>query len=207
MKLSRVTLLALVAVLSVGWARANITPPDPSIKIVGENSSFGYTPLGPGTTTFAVIFAPCPSGFNGDGCAGFENDTGSDITSIGLTINYHQAVGGQALTCTSIDLSNPMDIFPSTTCPDTVPATNPFSVVYFGATIPTEVQIDPSVDPAKFAIVASQWGLNAFNLPDITVGGLVNAPVPEPGTMALLLSGIGAMAALRKLRKGRGSRA
>jgi hypothetical protein len=217
MKLRRFMLLGVVVVLSAGWAQANTIPPDPGIIIVRETVTEFYQPLFPGTTTFPVVFQTCPAGFSGDGCAGFENDTGNPINSIGLSINYFNTSStGQALSCASNDSGNPMDTFTNNNCPATVPTTNPFSVVYFGGPgVPTEPPITltalvPTTDPSQFAIVAFGWGTFQGGLPEIAVDATLNAPVPavpEPATLALLLTGIGAIAARRKLRKGRGSRA
>ena len=177
-------LLALLLLFGVG-AWADTVPIDPQIIIVGRGDPTPIFGL-----TFPVPFGSCAgTGLESEFCFEGINFSGVDWTNLALMItppDPSTAIG--ALSCSS-------DLFALNNCSGMVGGPGETLFVLFlqgtGPGIPTEpIDFDP-----PFAI-----GFSLFPT-GTTVSAAAN--VPEPGTMALFLTGVGALVARRRLRNGR----
>ncbi len=187
MKLSRAMLLATFIVLSAGWAHATVT--DPTIIIRGGVYNNSSTPIF--GTTFSITSSSgtspgtSPCVLNGSvvvaNCL-FSNESGSNW----FNLVFNVPAGQSGLSCQALDFF--------TNCSFNAAGT----MVTFsgGIGIPTN---DYDDDEVSFTVEVDNWPSNS-NFSAV-------ANVPEPPTMALVLSAVGALVAWRRLRSGSSSRA
>jgi PEP-CTERM motif-containing protein len=169
-------------VLLFGSASLAQTPIDPVIGVGGGSGSISFTGQ--------VIFVISPE--NGATCTGgeisvcsftsavFQNNTGQNITNFDFMFNQSQP-GPFSVAEGSL--------FPTLTVISDFNTANPSAILSGGTIFPFEI-VDPS--PTEFTL--SMGGVFQGTRVDIV------SNVPEPGTLTLLLTGIGAFALRRKSR-------
>ena len=144
---------------------------------------------GPGP--FSIAFGACPSGFNFDGCFEGQNDSGMTFKSLELIYPNTPALGGQAVSC---DTTLPGSIFTSASCSLT-PDGKSYVLDFFGGPgLPSCDDQDGDHDAddgsASCTFVIVEDGVNPSSFPTGTGTFSTTVPVPEPGTMMLLSTGI-----------------
>jgi hypothetical protein len=168
---------------------------DPNVKTVGGG---GSTPIT--GTSFTFAYVPCdsidgapPESF----CFNGLNESSVGWTNLQVTTNYSFA-GGSAPTLDDWSCGIMEEGFVTEFASCTIESvtnnlttmTGSVVTLYFGGEIPN-TDGTPDFYTTETGVTATTGTLNA------------NVVTPEPGTLALLLTGIGAFAARRRLRLGR----
>ncbi len=193
MKLLRVGLVAGLVVLfaSVGFAQTI----DPSGILVGGGTNLT---LGPGQTSFSLAglsAANCPVDFPANFCLGVLNASGINFVNLDATFTFDVSPG----TVINMDTTSCVDMVAGfaqefmncvvESAMLTSSTTGMIEIRWFNGSIPTQVVPDPATSDFFLALKG-----NGLSNP----GGSALANVPEPGTMALFLTGIGALVARRR---------
>ena len=185
--------IALVCGLTSLVAKAD--PVDFKADVIdGPLTGYHITSLAP----FPVVFETCPITITGQGCFLGINDTGVPITTLNLIFPNTSSLGSQPVTC---DTSVSGSIFSSANCSLSNNGTL-YTLDFSGGSIPPckvgdgDNDWDDHEDCGSFYIVETGVDPNVF--PAGT--GIPNA-VPEPGSIALLSTGIAAMGTLVSRRR------
>ncbi len=194
-------LLTTLMAVSAGCALADSIPPtDPEMDVAGGGTS---TAIFSPSFDFTFSTTGCPTSPSGIVQACFDglNESGINWNNLTLTINFNSSTdGGNALTCAS-------NVYTSHICPEILPTgSNSVTLKFFGGVgIPTTTVVD-APNPSHFIFEAIAPGCTDLSSSCMTKwntvpsGGHAVGSVPEPGTFALLLTGIGVLVARRKLR-------
>jgi hypothetical protein len=192
MRLLRVVLVAGLVVLfaSVGFAQTI----DPSGILVGGGTNLT---LGPGQTSFGLdglSAGNCPTDFPANFCLGVLNASGINFVNLAATFTFTVPMG----TVINMDNTSCVDMvagfaqeFMNCTVVSaglTSSTTGMIEILWFNGSIPT-LFLDPPTSDFFLALKG-----NGLSNP----GGSAIANVPEPGTMALFLTGIGALVERRR---------
>jgi hypothetical protein len=147
-----------------------------------------------GTGPFNITFGACPSGFNFDGCFEGENVSGQTFKSLELIYPNTPALGGQPVSCNT---SLPDSIFTSANCSLT-PDGKSYVLDFFGGPgLPSCRRGDDEDDDddgdrgsTNCIFIIFENGVDPSSFPEGTGVFSTTVPVPEPGTMMLLSTGI-----------------
>ena len=161
-----------------------------------------------GTGPFSITFGACPSGFNFDGCFEGQNDSGLTFKSLELTYPNTPALGGQPVSCNTALVGS---IFTNSIC-SLSPDGTTYSLDFFGGPgLPSckpdgdwdddDDDRDDGSGACTFLIVEN--GVDPSSFPTGTGVFSTTAPVPEPGTVALLSTGMTALGFVRIRRRSR----
>ena len=150
-----------------------------------------------GTGPFSITFGACPSGFNFDGCFEGENLSGTTFKSLELTYPNTPALGGQPVSCNT---TLPGSIFTSASCSLSSDGKTYVLDFFGGPGLPScrngdgddngddDHQENDGSASCTFIIVEN--GVDPSSFPTGTGVFSTTVPVPEPGTMMLLSTGI-----------------
>ncbi len=156
-----------------------------------------------GTGPFSIKFGACPTGFNFDGCFEGENESGLTFKSLQLTYPNTPSLGGQPVSCNTTLTGS---IFTNSIC-FLSSDDKTYSLDFFGGPgLPSCQRGDGDDDDddnggCVFIIVES--GVPAGSFPTGTGTFSTTAPVPEPGTVALLSTGMTALGLVRMRRRSK----
>jgi hypothetical protein len=157
-----------------------------------------------GTGPFSITFSACPTGYNFDGCFEGQNLSGMTFKSLQLTYPNTPTLGGQPVSCNTTLVGS---IFTNAVCFLSSDGKT-YSLDFFGGPgLPScsrefdgdDDDDDEGASACTFVIVEN--GVDASSFPTGVGTFSTTAPVPEPGTMALLSTGLTALGFVR-MRRG-----
>jgi hypothetical protein len=160
-------------------------------------------------STFSITFGTCPTGFNFDGCFEGENKSGMTFQSLHITYPNTSTLGGQPVSCNTTLVGS---IFTNSSCFLSSDGKT-YSLEFFGGSgLPSCKHHDDEGDDDRdsdwdnneactFVIVED--GVDPGSFPTGTGVFSTTVPVPEPGTMALLSTGMTALGVFRIRRRSR----
>lgn len=159
-----------------------------------------------GTGPFSITFGACPSGFHFDGCFEGENESGMTFKSLQLTYPNTPTLGGQPVSCNT---ALPGSIFTNSVC-FLSPDGKTYSLDFFGGPgLPSCTPNDDEEDDdggsgsAACTFIIVETGVDPGSFPKGTGTFSTTVPVPEPGTVALLSTGITALGFVRMRRRSK----